>query len=98
MPAAALPEISPVHFLVLKQLLAGERSGREIREALDKVRKPTTKVSFYIFMARLEDLGLVSGRYQRKIVANVSCRERRYKITAAGRAGAKNAARFYSLP
>ncbi|QDT54626.1 hypothetical protein Pan44_26610 [Caulifigura coniformis] len=92
-----LPQISPVQFIVLKQLQPKERTGKQIREVLDKWRKPTTLVSFYLAMARLEEMELVSSRLQAIRVANVACRERAYKLTAAGRSAVRNAIAFYAL-
>jgi DNA-binding PadR family transcriptional regulator len=79
-----IPEITPLQFLVLSALIDGEQAGRLIREKLADHGHKKTAPAFYQFMARLEDGGLVEGRYQKKIVEGQIIKERIYTATAHG--------------
>lgn len=78
------PEMTHLQFFVLGTLLEGELSGREVRDRMagNGVRK--TGPAFYQMMARLEDAGLVEGRYDPKVVDGQPIKERRYNITGHG--------------
>jgi DNA-binding PadR family transcriptional regulator len=90
-----IPRISHLQFVVLDALRTGERSGRELRTILAGYGVRTSLPAFYQAMARLEDHGMVSGRYEPKVVAGQTCRERRYQITGPGRSAWKTVRDFY---
>jgi DNA-binding PadR family transcriptional regulator len=90
-----LPDISHLQFAVLGLLLTGEQTGRAVRAQLRQLRVRQTGPAFYQMMARLEDDGLVDGRYEQKVVAGQILRERRYTITDAGRKSWTESRRFY---
>ena len=90
-----LPEITHLQFLVLASLLDGEQSGRFLRLKLDEIGERKSGPAFYQMMARLEDAGLVRGRYEQKIVEGQIIKERRYRVTAAGHAACNQVYEFY---
>jgi len=77
-------DLSQLQLAVLSQLLSGDVSGREIREALRGLGWKKSMPAFYQLMARMEDSRLVKGSYVAKTVNNYKVRERRYKLTAPG--------------
>jgi DNA-binding PadR family transcriptional regulator len=97
-PKRRLPEITHLQFLVLGILMPGETSGRKVRSALASYRVRRTAPAFYQLMARLEDAGLVDGRYEQKVVEGQLIKERRYRITPAGAAAFKETREFYLRP
>ena len=90
-----LPPVTHLQFLVLRQLLAGEAAGHELREALAGHGVRRTRAAFYQVMARLEEGGLVSGRYMAKSVNGQSVKERRYAVTPLGEEACEATLRFY---
>jgi DNA-binding PadR family transcriptional regulator len=90
-----LPELSHLQFAVLGMLLGGERKGRDIRGQLTQLRVRHSGPAFYQMMARLEDAGLVDGRYTQKVVAGQIIKERHYAVTPAGRRAWREARGFY---
>ncbi len=90
-----LPELTHLQFLVLSLLGPREKAGRQVRDALARHGVTKTGPAFYQLMARMEDSGLLSGRYNLRSVDGQLIKERVYRITAGG-IGAANATRkFY---
>jgi hypothetical protein len=54
-----LPSLTPLQFLVIGSLLAGEQRGSAVRRELAKHRVRRTAPAFYQMMARIEDAGWV---------------------------------------
>ncbi len=79
------PAISHLQYLALGVLMAAEQPGRSIREQVRRFGGRHTLAAFYQLMARLERDGLVEGWYEQVDTGDRSLRERRYRITAAGR-------------
>ena len=91
-----LPSLSHLQLAVLGALAAGELRGREIRDELRQARVTHSGPAFYQMMARLEDAGFVVGWYSQKVVAGQLIKERRYRITSAGRRAWREARDFYA--
>ncbi len=79
-----IPEITNLQFFILSALIDGELSGRILREKLAEQGHKKSAPAFYQFMARLEEAGLVNGRYDQKIVDGQIIKERIYSITGHG--------------
>lgn len=79
-----LPPLSHLQFLVLGTLRAGPKHGREIRSELARFGTRKSGPAFYQLMARLEDGGMVDGRYVQEIVEGQIIRERHYRLTTPG--------------
>jgi DNA-binding PadR family transcriptional regulator len=90
-----LPGITHLQFLVMASLFDGEQSGRFLRQKLEEDGERKSGPAFYQMMARLEDAGLVRGRYDQKIVEGQIIKERRYCITATGTTACRRAYEFY---
>ena len=90
-----LPSISHLQFLALGVLLAEERPGRVIRDAVAEFGVRRTVAAFYQLMARLERDGLVEGWYEQVRVHDQSVTERRYRITARGAKAWSQTRAFY---
>ncbi len=90
-----LPPVTHLQFLVLGYLQDVEKPGREMRTMLQRhgVRRSTP--AFWQLMGRLEEKGLVRGRYVAKLVKNQTVKERRYELTAAGGRAHKATCAFY---
>jgi DNA-binding PadR family transcriptional regulator len=91
-----LPSLSHLQIAVLGALVGGELKGREIRGELKQARVTHSGPAFYQMMARLEDAGFVAGWYEQKVVAGQIIKERRYRITPAGRRAWREARDFYA--
>ena len=92
---ARLPEITHLQFLVLHALRSGTRRGLALRELLRRHGVRRSGPAFYQMMARLEDAGLVEGRYERRVHEGHAVKERRYEITRAGAAAWEATRAFY---
>jgi DNA-binding PadR family transcriptional regulator len=95
-PIVQVPELTHLQFLIVGFLLGGERTGPELRQELHSFRVRHSTPAFYQLMARMEDLGLVQGRYQQRLIRAQLFRERRYQVTAAGRAAWRASREFYA--
>jgi len=84
MSVKSLPSITHLQFAVLAQLLADEQPGRQLRRGLARLGERRSAPAFYQMMARLEEAGLVSGRYDQRVLDGQLIKERRYRVTAAG--------------
>jgi DNA-binding PadR family transcriptional regulator len=90
-----LPDLTHLQFLVLAALMEGERSGRDIRGRLSKEGIPKSGPAFYQLMARMEEAGLVEGRYADVVIDDQVVKERRYTITGTGEVARERALDFY---
>ena len=85
-----LPDLTHLQFAIVDVLGPREKSGRELRQGLRERGIRKSGPAFYQLMARLEEAGVVKGRYDQKIV-----KERRYKITGSGVRARERALDFY---
>ena len=90
-----LPPITHLQFLVLEALSVDEQAGRELRALLSSVGVRNSGPAFYQMMARLEQAGLVSGRYDHKALNGQRVKERCYQITRAGQRAFEATRAFY---
>ena len=90
-----LPVIGHLQFAVLEALRESERPGRLIRESLTELGVRQSGPAFYQMMARLEDAGLVAGRYDQKVVDGQIIKERAYRISPEGKTTWKATREFY---
>jgi DNA-binding PadR family transcriptional regulator len=90
-----LPPITHLQFAVLGQLLGGEQLGRQLRRGLARLGERRSAPAFYQMMARLEEAGLVSGRYDQRVLDGKLIKERRYRITASGSRAWERTRDFY---
>jgi DNA-binding PadR family transcriptional regulator len=79
-----MPSLTPLQFLVIGSLLAGEQRGSAVRQELARHRVRRTAPAFYQMMARVEDAGWVTGFYRQRVEDGQLLKERWYRITAAG--------------
>jgi DNA-binding PadR family transcriptional regulator len=90
-----LPQITHLQFSVLAFLQAGERPGKAVRAQLGAHGMRRSGPAFYQLMSRLEDAGLVRGRYDQKVIDGQIIKERCYDITDAGRDAWRATRDFY---
>jgi DNA-binding PadR family transcriptional regulator len=90
-----IPDLSHLQFIVLGQLLAGEATGRSVRESLKRFRVRQSGPAFYQMMARLERAGLAEGRYTQDVIDGQMIKERHYRITPNGAAAWRDCRSFY---
>ena len=87
-------DLSQLQIAVLGLLLGGELKGRDLRAELQIHRRKKSAPAFYQMMSRIEDSGLVKGKYSKRVVGGQQIRERSYRITAAGRRAHDEASAF----
>lgn len=81
-----LPKLTDLQFLVLGTLADAELSAEDLRERLSEGRTFGIGIAaFCRLMLRLEDMGLVDGRYESKKIGDHPIREKYYKVTGQGR-------------
>ncbi len=90
-----LPDITHLQFSVLAILRNGEHSGRTVRDQLKDMGMRRTGPAFYQLMSRLEEAGLLIGRYDQKIIDGQIIKERCYSLTDAGGAAWEATRDFY---
>ena len=90
-----LPPVTHLQFLVLEFLQDTDEPGRAVRTMLQRHGARRSTPAFYQLMARLEEMGLVKGRYVGKLVKSQTVKERRYQLTAAGTRAHKVTCAFY---
>jgi DNA-binding PadR family transcriptional regulator len=74
-----------IHLIILGELSKGPRTGQELRESLRGVRAGTTLASFYQFIGRMEDHGLVhQERVKTEREDHYVAREAVYTLTPDG--------------
>ena len=79
-----LPRLSHLQFVVVGILRNGWIPGRTVREELKRFEIRKSGPAFYQLMARLEDAGLVKGKYDQEIVDGQIIRQRHYTLTSDG--------------
>ena len=79
-----LPRITHLQFSVLASLRGGELSGKAVRAQLAGLGLRRSGPAFYQLMSRLEDAGLVAGRYEQQVIDGQIIKERVYTITGQG--------------
>ena len=92
----SLPNLTHLQFLVVSQLLKGGMTGRHLRAHLGRCGVKKSGPAFYQLMARMEDAGLVRGRYDQEIVDSQIIRQRHYQLDAAGRRAWQRSRDFYA--
>ncbi len=90
-----IPRLSHLQFLVVGIVRGGTLPGRVIRKRLAEFGIRKSGPGFYQLMARLEDAGLVEGRYHQEIVEAQIIRERHYVLTAKGSSAWDGSRDFY---
>jgi len=90
-----LPRITHLQFSVLAHLHAGETAGKDVRRHLAELGMRRSGPAFYQLMSRLEDAGMVDGRYDQKVIDGQIIKERFYTITDAGIGAWKATRDFY---
>ena len=90
-----LPKLTHLQFLVVAQLLDGERSGRQMRSDLAAEGLEKSGPGFYQMMARMEESGLVEGWYGQAQIGDQDVTERRYRLANKGRKLWGSTLRFY---
>ena len=95
MSEKSLPSITHLQFLVLESLDGAERAGRDLRALLARHGIRRSAPAFYQMMSRLEDAGFVEGWYDQKVVDGQILKERRYRLTRAGRRPLDETRAFY---
>lgn len=95
---SSLPPVTHLQFLVLDALDGRERAGRDLRALLAAHSVKNSAPAFYQMMGRLEDAGLIEGRYDQRVVAGQHLKERSYRITRAGIRAAADTRAFYAKP
>lgn len=91
-----IPDISHLQFLLLAALIDGQRSGYHLRAILEGEGHRKSGPAFYQLMARMEDAGLVKGRYEQKEVEGQAIRERVYEVTGTGATVCESVRHFYA--
>lgn len=79
-----LPPITHLQFSVLAFLHGGEQAGKSVRRHLADLGMRRSGPAFYQLMSRLEDAGLVRGRYDQQVIDGQIIKERRYTISDEG--------------
>lgn len=90
-----IPRLTHLQFLVVGIVRGGSLPGRAIRKQLEDFGVRKSGPGFYQMMARLEDAGLVKGRYEQEIVEGQMIRERHYTVTASGSKAWNGSRDFY---
>ncbi len=92
-----LPEITALQFALLSLLLAGEKTGRDLRRQLQDCGGPRTPAAFSQLMARLQDAAYVHARRSTPTAhSQQTLRESRYRLTDLGLIVWQATRRFYN--
>jgi len=91
-----IPRLSHLQFLVVGILRGRSLAGRDIRGELGAFGVRKSGPAFYQLMSRLEDAGMVEGRYHQEITDGQIIRERHYEITALGTRAWEGSRDFYT--
>jgi DNA-binding PadR family transcriptional regulator len=94
--ALKLPQTTHLQFSVLAFLQAGEQSGKAVRRRLGELGLRRSSPAFYQLMSRLEDAGLVAGRYEQQVIDGQIIKERVYTITEKGELAWQTTRDFYA--
>ena len=93
-----IPKTTNLQSYVLGALCSeSEITGKELRGKLTSAGCRKSSPAFYQLMSRLEEAGLVTGRYRSVEINGNKVRERVYKISSDGQRAAKQAADFGML-
>lgn len=92
----SLPKLTHLQYLVISLLGGGEMSGRDLRAQLKKEGELRTAPAFYQLLGRLEECGLVEGRFEEHVIEGQRIKEKHYKVTGAGARAWRGAFDFYS--
>ncbi len=92
---SGVPRLSHLQFLVIGLVRGKTLPGRKIREGLKTFDVRKGGPAFYQLMSRLEDAGLVTGKYHQEIVESQIIRERYYTLTAEGSKAWEVSCEFY---
>ena len=79
-----LPEITGLQFAVLSLLFAGEKTGRQLREELQRWGGPRTAAAFSGLMRRLQNAAYVDGERCTQAGRGGAVPECRYRVTDLG--------------
>lgn len=91
-----LPELTHLQFFAVGLVRERERRGAEIREELERqLGVKTTLAAFYQLMRRLEQSGLVKGRYDVQVIGGQVVKERIYQATFKGVRSVRAVREFY---
>ncbi len=93
--SSSLPRVTHLQYLVLEALAEDERAGRDLRTLLTDHGVKSSGPAFYQMMSRLEEAGLVEGRYDSKVVDGQHLKERRYRLTRSGARAVADTRNFY---
>lgn len=91
-----LPRITHLQFSVLASLRGGEQAGKAVRAQLAELGLRRSGPAFYQLMSRLEDAGLVAGRYEQQVIDGQIIKERVYTITEKGERAWQTTRDFYA--
>src|SRR6185295_5881722 len=93
--SSRLPDVTHLQFLILEALVDDEQAGRQLRALLVAHGVRSSGPAFYQMMGRLEDAGMVDGRYEQRLVDGQNLKERRYRLTKRGARAHDDTRRFY---
>ncbi len=93
-PSLVTPKISHLQFLVLFEISRGVRKGKALRQALGEEEVSQKLPTFFAFMTRLQDAGLIT-RKRIKATGGARGEETAYSLTGAGRKALKEVREFY---
>lgn len=87
--------LPPLQYAVLT-LVSDNALGRDLRQQLKTRFKVSRSLpAFYQLMSRLEESGLVRGRYEQLVIDGQPVKQRWYAITARGRAAVAETLDFH---
>jgi DNA-binding PadR family transcriptional regulator len=90
-----IPQLTHLQFLVVSELLRGEKRGRDLRARLRAENVRQSGPGFYQMMAALEDAGFVAGRYEQEVIDGQIIRQRHYKVNPTGKKAWQESRDFY---
>ncbi len=79
-----LPEMTALQFLVVRLLLRGEKSGKNLAEALAALGIQHSQPAFSRLMGRMMAAGYVDAKYRVRTDGSRVVRERHYAVTDVG--------------
>ena len=89
------PDLTHIQFAVIDALGAREQVGEKVRDALRVRGIKQSLAAFYMLMKRMEDAGLVKGRYELIQVGPYRAKERHYKVVGQGFKAREKALEWY---
>lgn len=91
-----LPKITPLHFLTLRLLFEGQKSGHQLRQELAARGVAMGRSAFSQVIRRMEWARLVRGDDASQTRSGRAIRYRVYRATTAGLRAWRRARRFYA--